>query len=83
MKAKSILVAVMILLLGGAAHAGYALIELGGLPDRNLSNAHSINNDGQIVGRSMHGFEATLFDSTGNGNNIDLGTLGGSDSDAF
>jgi uncharacterized membrane protein len=38
-----------------------------------LNGAHSINNNGQIVGvNSRH---ATLFDSTGHGNNIDLGTL--------
>jgi len=37
--------------------------------------ALSINNNGQIVGSSNH--HATLFDPTGEGNNVDLGGLGG------
>jgi probable HAF family extracellular repeat protein len=43
------------------------------------SHAWSINNNGQIVGwakTSSDEFHACLFDSTGQGNNIDLGTLG-------
>lgn len=47
----------------------------------NASWAFSINDDGQIVGRSdMH---ATLFDQTGQGDNLDLGTLGGTSSSAL
>ncbi|MDH4201534.1 MAG: hypothetical protein OEV87_01400 [Phycisphaerae bacterium] len=43
----------------------------------NESMAFSINNMGQIVGRSgVYGFRrAALFDASGNGNNIDLNTL--------
>jgi uncharacterized membrane protein len=39
-----------------------------------MGAAHSINDNGQIVG---HSDNATLYDITGNQNNIDLGTLGG------
>ncbi|MFH1369735.1 MAG: DUF3466 family protein [Planctomycetota bacterium] len=55
------------------------------------SNASSINNNGQIVGSASylvgnvaaHAVHATLFDATGGGNNIDLGTLDGPDSLAY
>ncbi len=74
-KTKPILVTVMILRLGGPVNTGYALVVLGTLPDQNHSSAHSIDNYGQIVGYSMHGWEAVLFDTTGNGNNVRLGML--------
>jgi probable HAF family extracellular repeat protein len=47
----------------------------------SLSSAYFINDAGQIVGLARHtqweSFHATLFDSTGGGKNVDLGTLGG------
>jgi len=61
----------------------YVVIDLG------IGTALSINNNGQIVGQSrfQHGESwfnrATLFDPNGDGNNIDLGTLGGDESWAF
>jgi probable HAF family extracellular repeat protein len=63
-------------------------IELGPLDGFNHSNAHSINNCGQIVGFALNNFiildyRATLFDPSGQGNNIDLGTLGGEHSAAM
>ena len=56
-------------------------IDLGTLGGA-LSEAHSINNAGQIVGWAANGqgTRAALFDPTGVGDNIDLGTLGGDDS---
>jgi uncharacterized membrane protein len=58
-------------------------IDLGTLPGYNFSVAFSVNNSGQIVGRvnnidmSVENWNprAILFDSTGDGNNIDLGSL--------
>ena len=64
-------------------------IDLGSLPGYDSSAALSINDNSQIVGRAnLHDmvlFEsyaprAVLFDPTGAGNNIDLGTLPGYDS---
>jgi probable HAF family extracellular repeat protein len=47
----------------------------------SLSSAYFINDAGEIVGLARHthweSFHATLFDSTGGGKNVDLGTLGG------
>ena len=61
----------------------YKLVDLGTLGG-STSWARCINNAGQIVGEAMQSqggvYAATLFDSTGAGNNIDLGTLGGRDS---
>jgi probable HAF family extracellular repeat protein len=61
------------------AEIEYEVIDLGTLGG-NESTAYSINNTGQIVGiaeyTEFYG-HATLFDPTGDGNNIDLGTLGG------
>lgn len=63
-----------------------------GTPDGWTSYALSINDAGQIVGWSSF-FDprppfnsltyATVFDSTGDGNNVDLGTLGGKWSKAY
>jgi len=71
---------------GGGDNIG--LGTLGGRDSTSL--AWSINNSGQIVGLGMSRGpnptvfrSAALFDPTGGGNNIDLGTLGGPDSDAF
>ena len=63
----------------------YTIVSLGTLLGHNYSMASSINISGQIVGKSMPDWgqqRATLFDSTGGGNNIDLGTLGGNYSQA-
>jgi len=63
-----------------------------GTPDEWTSCALSINDAGQIVGWSSFLITrppfvtliyATLFDSTGNGNHVDLGTLGGEWSKAY
>lgn len=57
-------------------------IDLGKLlvgDDRSF--AHSINNNGQIVGNSggpYSGYTAVLYDSTGSGNNVALGAAGNS-----
>jgi probable HAF family extracellular repeat protein len=63
-------------------------INLGALENLNCSTASSINNNGQVVGKSFESIfnrlgHATSFDPTGGGNNIDLGTLGGDYSEAF
>ncbi len=71
-----------------SAQLKYHAIDLGALPayGYDMSLAYSINNNGQIVGcvfddnhSTVH---AVLFDTTGAGNNIDLGTLGGDNSEA-
>jgi len=57
----------------------YEIIDLGTLGG-NFSSVVSINDAGRIVGESAHNqgwVHATLFDATGAGNNIDLGTLEG------
>ncbi len=54
----------------------YQVIDLGG----GYGEARSISDAGQIVGGYSH---ATLFDPTGNGNNINLGTIGEYGSCAF
>jgi probable HAF family extracellular repeat protein len=82
MRTKSILVlamAVILLVATNLCHAAYDFIDLGTLTGKNESRAYSINNNGQIVGYSMHGWEAVLFDATGNGNNIGLGFLAAGD----
>jgi probable HAF family extracellular repeat protein len=58
----------------------YEIIDLGTLPGSHYSLANSINNNGQVVGQSDNASwfsRAILFDSSGGGINIDLGTLGG------
>jgi probable HAF family extracellular repeat protein len=60
----------------------YEIIDLGTIGG-DQSAAKFINDRGQIVGSAYNqqgNRRATLFDSTGNGNNIDLGTLGGTTS---
>ncbi len=57
----------------------YGVVDLGTLGGGS-SKAFCINDGGQIVGWSLDsaGYQmATLFDSTGGGRNINLGTLGG------
>ncbi len=65
----------------------YEVIDLGTLPGGTASSAAcSINDSGQIVGGSLNSlgnYRATLFDESGGGNNIDLGTLAGSTSYAY
>ena len=66
--------AVILLVLGSPVFAYRQVIDLGS------GAAGSINDNGQIVGyaTSSSGYKyACLFDSTGNGNNIYLGTLSG------
>jgi probable HAF family extracellular repeat protein len=55
----------------------HTLVDLGTLPGRSTSRAYAINDYGQIVGECYQpGYygHATLFDSSGAGDNIDLGT---------
>ncbi len=55
----------------------HALVDLGTLPGLSTSRAYAINDYGQIVGECYQpGYygRATLFDSSGAGDNIDLGT---------
>jgi len=82
MKRQSIfvLVALAFVLLEGNVWAdltGYTITDLGGLAGDFRSYALSINDAGQIVGYSYQNgpHRATLFDSSGNGNNISLGAL--------
>jgi probable HAF family extracellular repeat protein len=69
------------------------ILDLGTLVDEsswwigeNSSGAQSISHSGQIVGYAFNDFGfylACLFDQTGGGNNINLGTLGGYVSEAL
>jgi probable HAF family extracellular repeat protein len=75
---------------GLRAEIAYKVTELGTLPGKTRSNAYSINDAGQIVGEAyvtsmdlQYLSRATLFGTTGAGNNIDLGTLGGNRSLAY
>lgn len=74
MRKYTILLLAMVVFSAGTVLAEilYDVIDLG------EGKAYSINDLGQIVGRD--GSQATLFDTTGAGNNINLGTLGGNDS---
>ncbi|MHC4212568.1 MAG: hypothetical protein ACYSWP_04240 [Planctomycetota bacterium] len=69
-----------------SAQIRYNAIDLGALPayGYDMSLAYSINNNGQIVGCVLDDNHSTvhavLFDTSGDGNNIDLGTLGGDNS---
>jgi probable HAF family extracellular repeat protein len=53
-------------------------------PESKMSFAYSINNNDNIIGEVIYGsdpqsyeYHACLFDKTGNGNNMNLGALGG------
>ena len=66
----------------------YTITNLGGLPGRSQSRALGINDMEQIVGDAdtlgpVYDRRAVLFDSSGNGANVDLGTLGGVGSTAL
>jgi uncharacterized membrane protein len=65
----------------------YNLVNLGTLPGYSNSTAYSINNAGQIVGEVFDDYhdktQAVRFDVSGNGNNINLGTLGGNRNCAY
>lgn len=64
----------------------YDIIDLGVIAGDTRSGANAINDNGQIVGWSINSsgkIRAVLFDSTGNSNNTDLGTLGGDRSYAY
>ncbi len=65
------------------AEIRYNVIDLGGV-GYNRGSATSINNIGQIVGGSSDtkNWRATLFDSTGSGNNTAVG-IQGTDSQAY
>jgi probable HAF family extracellular repeat protein len=68
-----------VLLVTGSAQAYRPVIDLGTLGGTN-SWASSINDSGQIVGQAYTSSDyrhACLFDPTGGGANIDLGTLSG------
>jgi uncharacterized membrane protein len=65
-------------------------IDLGTIGGGRYSYAYSINNSNQIVGSTYINnnifsniTHACIFDSTGNGFNIDIGTLGGPGSEAL
>ncbi|MGD0597887.1 MAG: DUF3466 family protein [Sedimentisphaerales bacterium] len=71
--------AVILLVLGSPVFAYRQVIDLGTLGGTD-SKAVSINDNGQIVGCAYNlsgNQHACLFDSTGNGNNIYLGTISG------
>jgi probable HAF family extracellular repeat protein len=87
-----VLIAVAALLTDASLSLGemYAITDLGTLQSGGLgkSLARYVNNSGQIVGRTDptgQGLtqQAILFDPTGTGHNVDLGTLGGSNDPAY
>ncbi len=95
MRRQSILVLAIVATVGflvelGFGGALYNITDLGTLGG-DESRALAINNSGQIVGWARTASDylhpsyihATLFDPTGAGNNIDLGTLGGTYSVAY
>mgnify|MGYP001012700834 CR=1 FL=1 len=59
----------------------YGLTDLGAYDGREKSSAHSVNDQGQVVGYAAYpqSNRALLFDSTGGGNNTNLGALGTGD----
>ena len=69
--------ALLFVLAGSVSAAYYTVIDLGTLPGGGSSYANSINDNNQIVGGSVpYQSHSCLFDSTGGGANIDLGSLG-------
>ncbi|MBN1787953.1 MAG: PEP-CTERM sorting domain-containing protein [Sedimentisphaerales bacterium] len=74
-----------ILIISHSAYAYLDVIDLGTLGGDSESCALSINDNGQIVGSSgsYDSVRACLFDPTGGGNNIYLGSLGGGISKAY
>ena len=88
-KSGFVLLVLIILLTANPAPAvvTYNITDLGTLDGYEMSRAWFINNNGQIVGwvcelGSLRQ-RAVLFDATGGGNNIGLGTLGGESSGAL
>jgi len=75
----AIVISLLLLQLTFAAPPRYEVVDLGTLPGWYVSVASSINDRGDIVGSVYAGAwcRAILFDASGSGNNIDLGTLGG------
>lgn len=74
----SLIVIALFLPVRANARIVYEVIDLGTLGGDD-SEAYSINNGGQIVGMAVHSSgwpRATLFDSTGSGNNINLDPFG-------
>lgn len=88
MSDKSIFLLIVIAIVSTAsptpAVVRYNVTDLGTLEGYPISRAWAINNNGQIVGNvaddSPDDSRAILFDASGGGNNIDLGTLGGENS---
>jgi probable HAF family extracellular repeat protein len=73
----SVLIIMMLLTSTASAEPLFNITDLGTLSGGDKSFATAISNDGQIVGDAYTASgdrRATLFDPTGNGNNIDLGT---------
>ncbi|MHC4619472.1 MAG: hypothetical protein ACYTEQ_17130 [Planctomycetota bacterium] len=88
MRKESILLSTLLITLTAtppAAAIRYTVTDLGTLPGYDVSRPYSINNQGQIVGyvEDFGYTRAVLFDPTGTGNDIDLGTLGGRSSRAI
>ena len=77
MRSKAIFVAVVFLFVVSPLRAEilYNFVDLGILAGGDWCTANSINNSGQIVGNTLieNDYAATLFDSTGNQNNVNLG----------
>ena len=77
--------AVILLVLGSSVFAYQQVIDLGISVGYQCSRAQSINDNGQIVGyacnENSYGLVTSqrtcLFDSSGGGDNTNLGTLGG------
>jgi len=93
MRTKSILVVAMVVLVVAVFlltatelcnAVTYEIIDLGTLGVDQYVDAVAINDNDQIVGfasiNTVHYKNACLFDSSGNGNNTNLGTLGGAHS---
>jgi probable HAF family extracellular repeat protein len=80
MRTKALAILALLLVSTASAAPVYDVIDLGTLGG-DSSRVYSINNNAQVVGYAVNSSsvsQATLFDSTGSGNNIDLGSLGGS-----